>query len=286
MGKEKKPRSLKEALKGKLTKKEMLHLVRAFDTLGDIAIIEIRPELKKKERIIGEALLKVNKSIKTVCKKTAPHKGVYRAEPVKIIAGKRNLTATYRESGCVFKIPLGKVYFSPRLGTERLRIANLIKKGEAVGALFAGVGPFPIVFAKNSPMEIAYAVELNPKAFELMEENIKLNKVENKIFPIKGDVKKVVPKVLKGKCTRAVMPLPKGGETFLKEAMLCIKPSGGIIHFYQFSNIEKPFDKPIKKIKKTAKEMNRKAKILKKKKVRGYAPDTVQVVIDFYVKTI
>lgn len=282
-GKEKKPRSLKEALKGKLTKKEMNYLVRAFDTLGDIAVIEIRPELEKKEKLIGETLLSLHKNIKTVCKKTAAHKGVYRAEPVKIIAGKKSLTATYRESGCIFKIKVGKVYFSPRLSAERLRIANEIKKGEVVGALFAGVGPFPIVFAKNSEIEKAYAVELNPAAFELLEENIELNKVKDKVIAIKGDVRKVVPKMLRGKCNRVVMPLPKGGESFLKEAIICLRPSGGVVHFYQFVDIEDPFKEPIEKVKKAARRLNKKIRILKKKRVRSYAPDTIQVVVDFYV---
>ncbi len=278
------PRNLKDALQGKLSKKEFAALRASFDTLGDIAIIEIPKELEKKQKIIGNALLSVQKSIKTVCKKTGAHKGKYRIEPVKIIAGEKNLVATYKESGCTFKIPLGKVFFSPRLGTERLRIAREIKKGEVVGAFFAGVGPFPIVFAKNSPMERAVAIELNPIAVKWMKKNIELNKAQNKVEAIKGDVKKIVPRKFKGAFDRVVMPLPKGAENFLKEAILSIKPKGGIIHFYAFVSSTDPYPEPIKKIEAIARKLKRKAKILFKRQVRTFSKETVQVVIDFWVE--
>ncbi len=277
------PRNLKEALHGKLSKKEFEFLKTSFDTLGDIAIIEIPKELEKKKKIIGEALLSVQNSIKTVCMKIGAHKGKYRIEPVKIIAGEKNLVATYKESGCIFRIPLGKVFFSPRLGTERLRIARGIKSGEIVGAFFAGVGPFPVVFAKNSPMERAVAIELNPVAVKWMEKNIELNKVQAKVEAIKGDVKKIVPSKFKGAFDRVVMPLPKGAENFLREAMLSIKPRGGIIHFYAFVPSADPFSGSIKKINEVAKKLERKVKLLFKRQVRTFSKETVQVVIDFRV---
>ncbi|MFH1391895.1 MAG: class I SAM-dependent methyltransferase family protein [Candidatus Diapherotrites archaeon] len=277
-----KPRNLKEALKTKLTKKEFSFLKTSFDTLGNIAIMEIPSELEKKEALIGEALLEVNNSIETVCKKTGAHKGKFRAEPVKIIAGKRNKTALYREYGCVFKISVGKVFFSPRLSTERKRISERIKKGEHIAALFAGVGPFPIVFAKNSKMGKAVAIELNPHAVENMKENVMKNKVEGIVDPVLGDVKKLSKKY-KGKFDRAVMPLPKGGENFLEDSIRYIKSSGGIVHYYQFTSRENPYELPLKQIKDSCEKLGRKFRVVEKRKVRDFAPNIIQVVIDFKV---
>ena len=104
----KKPRTMKEALKGTLTKKEFTFLRGSFDTLGNIAILEIPDELRHREKIIGNALLSVNPSLETVCVKTGAHEGEFRIEPVKVIAGKRNKVATYKEHGCTFRISLGK----------------------------------------------------------------------------------------------------------------------------------------------------------------------------------
>ena len=280
----KQPRSLKEALEKKLSKKEKEKLITSFDSVGDIAVIQIHDDLQKKAKIIGEALLATNRQFKTVCMVSGEHKGLFRVQPVKIIAGKRSKKAMYKESGSQFLVELGKVFFSPRLSTERIRISQLIKENEVIGAFFAGVGPFPIVFTRLSGMKKAYAVELNPEAYKGLLHNIILNKCQNKIEPILGDVKKVVPKMLLGKCDRVVMPLAKGGESFLKEAMLALKPSGGMVHFYRFVDKETGAEQPLKDIAKAAKEVGMKTRVLRNKKVRSFSASKEQIVIDFLAK--
>ena len=279
-----KVKSLKEALAEKLSKEELEQVITGYNLLGDVAVIEIPDALKKKEKLIAQTLLESVPNIKTVLKKSGITKGVFRVHPVKVLAGEKKTVACYKESGCTFKVSLGKVFFSPRLAKERSRISKLIKKGEVVAALFAGVGPFPIVFAKNSKMEHAHAVELNPAAVEEMEENIRLNKVGGKITTIKGDVKKVVPSLLQGLCDRAVMPLPKGGQTFLREAIQTIKPEGGVVHFYHFAEKEKAFKQAVDFVKAACKKEKRTCRVLRKMKVRDFSPKIIQVVIDFKVK--
>ncbi|MFH1240080.1 MAG: class I SAM-dependent methyltransferase family protein [Candidatus Diapherotrites archaeon] len=279
----KKPLSLKDSLENKLTKTELDSLITSFNVLGNVAIIEIPDALKEKEKIIANSLLEINKNIESVCKISSAHSGKYRTQKVTLLAGKKLSNVFYKESGSVFEIELGKVFFSPRLSTERIRISKLIKKDEIIGALFAGVGPYPIIFAKKSKMKKAYAVELNPSAVELMISNAKLNKVESKIEILKGDVKKVVPKHLKGKCDRVVMPLPKGAEHFLKDAFLALKPEGGVIHFYQFVDKNEPYKKSLEIIKETALKMKKNTRILRKAQVRSFSPSKIQVVIDIKV---
>ncbi len=281
---ERQPRNLKEALRGKLSKKEMEKLIASFDSVGNIAVIQVPKGLEKKAKVIGEALLSMNRHFETVCMISGEHKGKYRVQPVKVIAGRRGKTATYRESGCVFKIDLGKAFFSPRLATERLRIARLIKQGETIGALFAGVGPFPIVFAKHSQMEKAFAIELNPHAYKGMLHNIGLNKCQEKIEPILGDVKKIVPERLIGKCDRVVMPLPKGGENFLNEAMIALKPCGGVVHFYRFVEKENGRKQATAEVERAADALGMQAKILRLEKVRSFSASKEQIVIDFWAE--
>ncbi|MBS3061973.1 MAG: hypothetical protein J4215_05315 [Candidatus Diapherotrites archaeon] len=278
------PQSLKERLKGILTPKEFEYLVSSFDSLGNVAIIEIPDELVKKEKKIGQALLETNPRFETIAKKAGAHKGRFRAEPLKVIAGKKRLLATYRESGCVFQIHLGKVFFSPRLGTERLRISKLIQAGETIGTLFAGVGPFPIVFAKNSLMKKAVAIELNPIAVKDMEFNIAANKVGEKVVPVLGDVNRIVPKKFKGAFDRITMPMPRGSEDFLDAALFGANPAGCVIHFYAFAPASDPFSALEKLITKKAKEHGFSVVFLEKKKVRSFSKEILQAVIDFSVK--
>ena len=105
------PRSLKEALKGRLSAAEMKHLVSSFDTVGSIAIIEIPKQLEKKQKLIGWALLETNKSIKTVCKISSEHKGEFRVQDVKVIAGKKTTAALYKSMVVLSGLMLQKCFF-------------------------------------------------------------------------------------------------------------------------------------------------------------------------------
>ncbi len=280
-----KPRSMKEALEKLLSKEELEKLVTSFDTIGDIAVIEIPNELLAKKHLIGKAILQANPQIKTVARVLGRHEGAFRIRPIEIIAGKQKTVTLHKEHGCVFKVDVAKVYFSPRLSFERMRIAKQIKENELIGAWFAGVGPFPIVFAKHSKMQKAIAIELNPEAYKLLVENIKLNKCEEKVQAVLGDVKKVVPEMAERgfRYDRIVMPMPKGSELFLHEAFIAAKKHC-IVHFYRFAPIENPFEEALEAIKREAEKHRRKVQFLEKRIVRQVSATKVQIVIDFEIQ--
>jgi len=259
---------LKELLKEILTEKELEIAPSSFDIVGDIAIIKIPEELKKKEKKIGEQLLKF-KNIKTVLKKESKVENKFRLRKYRFLAGENKKETVHVEYGCRFKLNLEKVYFSPRLATERDRIVKQIKKGEKVLVMFAGIGPYAVQIAKRSGAEIVYAIEINPEAYRYMEENIKLNKVQNKIKIFLGDVRDVVPK-LKEKFDRIVMPLPMDGENFLNLAKMVSK-KGTIVHFYTFASSE---EEAIKKI-------NYNVKILTCVRCGSYSKNLYRFCVDF-----
>jgi tRNA (guanine37-N1)-methyltransferase len=284
---QKKPTTLKEALTLKLPEKESQFATNAYDSFGNIAVIEIPEELSKRKKLIGQTLIELNPRFETVCSIESNHEGKYRVQKVKVIAGKKQLVATYKESACTFLIPLGKVFFSPRLSGERVRIAGMIQPDEVVGCWFSGVGPYPIVFAKNSKASKIIAIELNPVAHKYALKNAELNKV-NKDFPkgkekvvfIKGDVTKVAKKY-KRAFNRIAMPLPHTGYQFLKEAFYSIKPNG-MIHFYEIV-VKDDFATPEKQIMDAAKKAKRKIEIVRKSRVRQFSPTKEQVVFDIFV---
>lgn len=199
--KKEKPKKLKDFLVDKLNKEEIKHLISSFDIVGSIAIIEIKPELRKKEKIIGQAILELHKQIKTVCKKIGDHTGTFRTQKLKVIAGEKTKETTLIESGCQIKLNVEKCYFSVRSGTERLRIVSLIKdkfketkKKESVLVMFSGVGPFVCSVAKNAKENVSevIGVELNPTAHDYAKINLIKNKLQNTQV-IQGDVRKIVP---------------------------------------------------------------------------------------------
>ncbi len=274
--------SLADALKGILSEDELDSLTTSFDIIGDIAIVEIPDGLEPKEREIGNALLKVHKNIRTILKKLGPMEGEYRVRKVKCIAGEDRTTTLYKESGAVMELDVAKVYFSVRLSHERTRISSLVNPKEKILALFAGVGPFPLVIAKEHPDTKIIAIELNPDAVSSMEKNIERNKAKN-VKAVLGDAREVVMRDYKDFADRVLMPLPKGAYDFLDVAFAGVK-DGGVVHFYTFAGSEDPFGDAIAKAEKAAKENNVSVSVIHKRIVRPYSPSTVQVVLDLRVK--
>jgi|SRR3989338_7980752 len=247
-----------------------MKLPSSYDVIGNIAIL---PEKTKNPKKIAQALLKNFKNIKTVAIKTGIHHGKFRLQKTKILAGKKTKTTLHKENGCVFKLNIDKTYFSPRLVSERLRIAKLVKKNESVLVMFSGVAVYPINIAKHSKAGEVYAIEINPSAHKFAQENLKLNKISNvKLFL--GDVKKILPKINK-KFDRIVMPLPSDAEYYLDLAIKKLNKNG-VIHFYDFQRKENIPNASIEKIKKHCNP-----KILNVVKVGQYSPRKYRICIDF-----
>jgi tRNA (guanine37-N1)-methyltransferase len=215
-----------------LTSEEINTLYSSFDIIGDIVIIKIPECLNSKKHIIANTLLNKIKPVNTIFQQISPVKGDYRIRKLEFLAGEEKTITEYKEHGCIFKVDVSKTYFSPRLSTERLRIAKLIEDREVIVNMFAGIGTYSIILAKKNPDCIIYNIDSNPTAIELCVTNSRLNKVENRVIPILGDATQVIQNELRGLATRVLMPLPERAYEFVESAILSLKNKKGIIHFF------------------------------------------------------
>ncbi|RLG57676.1 MAG: tRNA (guanine-N1)-methyltransferase [Candidatus Hydrothermarchaeota archaeon] len=270
----KKIKKFEDYLREFLTPEETKHVRHSFDIIGDIAIIEVPPELKKREKEIAEALAKAHKNIKAVYKKSSEVKGDERIRELKYLYGERKTTTIHKEHGIRLKLDITKVYFSPRLSYERKRILEQTKDGEVIVDLFAGVGPFSILLAKYRKVKV-YAIDINPYAIKYLRENIKINKLKGEVIPLLGDCREVAPRNI---ATRVIMNLPKSSDRFLPLAFDVVKK--GIIHFYTISPEENLYEGKVRLIKEIAKAKGKKIEIINKRIVRPYSPRNYHVVID------
>lgn len=272
--------TLKQALKGKLTQKQLNLVPSSYDIVGDLAIFsDFSKELKDKEKLIAETLLNLHKNIKVVLKKTKKYSGKFRTPKLKIIAGENRKETELKENNVRLKLNPEKAYFSVRLATERKRINELIKPNELILVMFSGVGPYSVGIAKNANPEEVYSIEVNPDACNYQKENILVNKINNiKLFS--GDVKKIMPK-LKKKFDRILMPLPKGAENYLDLAIKAGKKNT-TIHFYDFLH-ESEFQKAKEKIDKACKKLKKKYRILNLVKCGQFGPGIYRICVDFEI---
>ena len=272
-------KDLKTLLSKEMTASELGKIKTGFDVIGNIAILEIDDEFRGKEKLIAETLLKSNPSIKTVLRKADRHEGEYRTQKMKWLAGARTKETTHRENGVALKLNVEKVYFSPRLSTERKRISELVKPKEEILVMFSGCAPYPCVLAKNTKAKEIIGVEINPEGHKYGLENITLNKIKN-VTLYNGDVKKIVPK-LKRKFSRILMPLPKSAEDFLDVAFEA-SAKGTIIHFYNFLR-EDEFYRAEEMVASAAKKAGVKWKKLALVKCGQHAPRTFRICLDVQV---
>lgn len=272
---------LRTALKGKIPAADLSKLKTAFDQVGSIAILEIDDDLKKHQKMAAKELLRLHKNITTVVKKSGIHEGELRLQKVTWLAGKRTKETVHKESGIRLKLNVEKVYFSVRLGTERLRIAKLVKPGENILVMFSGCAPYPCVLARNTKANEIVGIELNPEGHGYGLENVKLNKLKN-VTLIQGDVRKEVP-ALRRTFDRIIMPLPHGADTFLDVAFSAAK-KGTVIHFYDFLDENNIPDGAVAKIKSVANEAGKKVHILHWNKCGSNAPRKWRVCVDVEVR--
>ncbi|WXG45101.1 MAG: hypothetical protein WED04_11775 [Promethearchaeati archaeon SRVP18_Atabeyarchaeia-1] len=209
----------------------------AYDIVGDLVVTKVPAELDEYEREVGEAIHLAHPGVRRVFRVIGETKEIERNRLLRAIwpespqNGRDGGTHTsgwsrtiYREQGCRFVVDVEKVFFTPRLSYERMRVARQVKSREVAANLFGGVGTYAIIIAKVCPeVERTYSIDVNPNADELSRENVVINKCWNKVMPILGDAKIVCRDELKGVCDRVIMPLPENAKYFLDSAVTALK---------------------------------------------------------------
>jgi tRNA (guanine37-N1)-methyltransferase len=269
---------LKKALEGILTTKENDELISAFDQIGNIIIVRIPESVISKKKIIGEALLDQVKIAQSVFYQASAVEGEFRTRDLEILAGEDNTETEYKEFGCKFTVDVKNAFFSPRLSTERERIANLIQNNEIMTNMFAGIGMFSIMAAKKKKCTV-YSIDINPVASKLCETNIGLNKLAGEVISINGDATEIINNQLINKSDRTLMLLPERSDEFLESAINTTK-NGGIIHYYSHIHADKKSEAGKLSEEHYLKTTPVQSEILFSKIVRAVGPRYYQTVVD------
>jgi len=227
-------KKLSEELSNLLTVSELSLLPRGFQTLGDVIILKLKPELFNKKEIIGKAYLGLLPSIRSIYLNKGKITGAFREpEEIEFLAGINNPIVEHKEHGITYRFDITKIMFSKGNLKERKILATLVKDGEIVVDMFAGIGYFSLPIGKHSNAEKIYSIEINPNSFKFLIENIKINHLEEKIVPISGNCKEEVLKLSDSgiKADHVVMGVFPAPIDYIKTALTLTKEKGTIFHF-------------------------------------------------------
>ena len=269
---------LKRVLQDVLSEEENNQLISAFDQIGDIIIVRIPDSLISKKQIIGKTLLEQVSTANSVFYQSSPVEGDFRTRQLEVIAGEDKTQTEYRENGCRFIVDVEKAFFSPRLSTERERIAGLVKDDEVIVNMFGGVGMSSLLAAKDTACTV-YNIDINPVAAQLCKENAQINKLKGKVISLNGDATKVIEEQLTGKADRVLMLLPERSDEFLDSALNCLKDNG-TIHYYSHMHADRKQYAPRLSEEHFMSVSKTNAEIIISRNVRPVGPRFYQTVVD------
>jgi len=277
---------LRKTLPGALSPEETGEIYSSFDVVGDIAIIRLPYTSPVNAQTAANAIMSRHSNVKTILLQASPVAGDLRLRRLTHVAGEKKTSTVHREFGCLFSVDAAKCYFSPRLSHERMRIARLVKPGETVVNMFAGVGCFSIVIAKHAKHAKVFSIDINPAAVQFMQENVRLNRGYGKVIPLLGDSKELVNSRLQRVADRVLMPLPEKALEYLPYAVSALKASGGWIHYYGLEHAKKaesPAEKAKLKVAEALDALGLDFEVPFVRVVRNTGPNWFQLVADVHV---
>ncbi len=274
------PKNLHEAASKYIPENLHEFIPKAYDVIGEIAVVDIAEEVMKYKKEIGKALYSLFPSLKTVYRKASAVSGQLRTRGLELIAGEKKCETIHLEHGLTIFVDACETYFSPRLSYEHKRVADLVKEGEVIIDLFTGVGPFPLHIAQNHNVTI-YAIDINQKAIKCLEKSLLLNKLKGSIKALHGDCRELAKSL--PNADRIIMNLPSYSQEYIDVVCQILKP-GGIIHFYQFVATENGKDQVVNILKEELTKFDWEIKrIIDFHKVRESAPREIHACLEVIV---
>lgn len=277
---------LRKTLSDALSAEDLRKVYNSFDIVGDIAIIKLPYTSPVNAQTIAKAIMSTHRNVKTVLMQASPVAGDLRLRRLTYVAGENKTCTVHREFGCLFSVDVAKCYFSPRLAHERMRIARMVEPNEIVVNMFAGVGCFSIIIAKHSRAAKVFSMDVNPAAVQFLQENIRLNRVYDRVIPLLGDAKEIITSRLQHIADRVLMPLPEKALEYFPYAVSALKASGGWVHYYGFEHAaktESPLEKVQLKVTEALDALGVDFELPFVRVVRSTGPNWFQLVVDVHV---
>lgn len=154
--------------------------------------------------------------------------GAMRTPDVEILYGTAG-EVRHREQGCTFFLDPTRVMFAQGNRNEKARIAALVRPGERVADMFAGIGYFTIPAAMSGAR--VHAMEINPIAFEYLKRNIMANRVADRVAAESGDCRDL----LAGVYDRVLMG-HFDAPSMLADALAHVR-EGSVLHVHSIGDV-------------------------------------------------
>ncbi len=294
---------LHENLRTKLSQEILDHIPKTFDSIGNLAIIEVDRwgELSEQIRsnsefqhilaLVGNTIIKLHKNITTVLRKEGNIEGEFRIRNYEVISGPSNTSTLHKENNCKFYVDPRKMFFSPRLSYERNRVSSLeFNKNSIILDCFAGCGPYSIQIALKHNVNV-YGIEKNPDAATYFERNVALNRSQflGMVNTFNGDFREFINSEKAPRCKKKadylIMNLPERATEFIPDIVPFVRKDTTYLVFYSFLKSSTPLQDVEEKLREILNINNLiPIEIVQKRIVFSYSPNQNNVGIDVKIR--
>jgi tRNA wybutosine-synthesizing protein 2 len=248
---------------------------RHWEMLGDVLVLRLPDELVPYRKEVAEAYATVLNA-RTVLRDRVRINGIFRTPDMEVLWGEGTET-THFENGLFYRLDAARIMFSSGNIDEKLRMAALDCRGETVVDMFAGIGYFTLPLAVHARAAKVIACEINPLAFHYLEENVRLNGVEDIVRPVLGDNRDLPGERI---ADRVIMGYVRTTGQHLEKAFALVKKNG-VIHYQDTFPLEVFPQMAIDNVAGAA--GGRKYEIELFREVKSYSPGVSHMVLDLRV---
>ena len=154
---------------------------------------------------------------------TSTHQGVMRIPQTTLLYGEAG-EVLHKENGSLYWLDPQQVMFSQGNRSEKARLSSVVRPGERVADMCAGIGYFSVPLGRAGATVDAF--ELNPVSYRYLLRNIQENRLEGRVRGFCGDCRALIT----GTYDRLLIGHFEGITMF--EAALAHARKGSIIHLH------------------------------------------------------
>ncbi len=199
-----------------------------YQRMGRVLLLRLPATYRPYFPLLGRAWQE-ELGVATVLTQVGPVDGELRRPRVESIAGSETETEVV-EHGVHWRFDAAQVMFAAGNRTERQRSGSLVRPGESVVDLFAGIGYLAIPAALSDAAPRVIAVEKNPVAHRYLLENVERNGVAARVECVLGD-NRLVPATTRS-ADRVFLGYLPDAVPWVPRALGLLRSGGGWVHVH------------------------------------------------------